>query len=220
MAKARIILLGLLAALALSAAATATASAHEYAVEGTKVTTAVEGTFTSGTSVLRGIVAKTNIEVVSTLSAGTFTLEEKGKSKYSVTFTGNKLYEVNAEKHLVLLSACGVTEKIEITNGKDTLLEKEVKAGEFLDTFEPNAEKGKVYVEFEITKCTLKGKYAAEGTANAFTAAGGTEKVLQNVVFSGEDQELKFATEPASFISTDSEVLNGANTGKKWGIIN
>jgi hypothetical protein len=218
MAKARIILLGLLAALALSAAATTTASAHEYVVEGTAIAANVEGTATSGTSVFRGIVAKTNIEIVSTLSAGTFTLEPGGKSKYSVAFTGNKLYEVNAEKHLVLLSTCGLTDPIKITNGKDELLATEVKAREFLDTFEPPAGSTK-FVEFEITKCALKGKYAVEGAANAFTEAG-VERVLQNLVFSGEDQALKFAGEPAVFIGKGSLVLNGANTGKKWGIKN
>jgi hypothetical protein len=211
MAKVRIILLGLLSALVLSAVATATASAHEFFVEGTAITSNVAGRITSGTSVLAAEIIKTKVELVSSSDTGTFTLEKEGKSKYSISFTGNQLYEVNAEGHLTLLSSCGVSS---LGSGKSVLLGTESPAGEDLDTFEPPEGKETALLEFEVTKCALKGKYKVEGTANGFLPDGKTGKALQDIVFNGEDQSLKVGGQPASIVSTESAVLN---SGKKWG---
>jgi hypothetical protein len=214
MLKPRTILLGVLAALALSAVAAATASAHEYFAEGSKITQLLDGTSTSGKSILGAEILGTKIEIISTLSSGTFSIGPNGTSTFTTNLTGLTIEEINSKGELIALPKCTV-ETI-VFSGIDQLLET---SGKWLDTFSPKSP-SKIFAEFKITgsECSLAkaAKYKMEGSFNAILIEPETEKLLGMIEFNPKEagsQSLTFAGSPATLESTQSLVLND---GKKW----
>jgi hypothetical protein len=215
MLKPRTILLGVLAALALSAVAAATASAHEYIAEGKAITELLDGTFTSGRSVFGLEILGAKAEIVSTLSSGTFSIGPNGTSTFTVNLTGLTLEEINSKGELIALTKCGVESPFK-SAGLDQLLET---SGKWLDTFTPPSG-SKIFAEFKITgsECPLAkaAKYKMEGSFNAILIEPTVEKLLGMIEFNPKEagsQSLTFAGNPATFESTWSLVLND---GKKW----
>jgi hypothetical protein len=206
MGKNRFILLSIFASLIACGALSASASAYEFAVEGTAVTTPVDGTSTSGTSKLKGEILKTKIAVVSTSTKGQFLLEEKGKSKYTITFSGLSINEVNSKGEESALTECKV-ETITFS-GTDVLVEL---SGEVVDEFKGSSPP--LLTDIKIKGCALKGTYAVEGTADAILPGGGSESVLDLFEFNGTSQSLTLGGSSAEF--TSGEEL-GLNNGKKW----
>jgi hypothetical protein len=216
MAKTRLILLGALAALAISAVATATASAHEFLVEGAKVTTPVTGTFTSGTSTLTATIKSKKIQIVAKLDTGTFILQSGGASRFTVSFTNITVYEEEASGHLkntgCIAQSVGGKAGLITFSGTDQLLTTENSNKEFLDTFKGNgAEEG--FVTFLLAECAVEGSYTAKGTMNARVPEPTVNKPLHNLVFEPADESLSFGTEPLSFTSTESLILTSL---KSW----
>jgi hypothetical protein len=205
MARTRLLLIGITAALAICATAAASASAQPFfSVNGSAVTALTDGTFTSGTSHLRGKIAGIPVNIISTLDTGTFSLESGGKTKFTVSFTGNT---VEDEETKEVLTKCTV-EKLITFFGTDQL----VAGSPLLDEFKGSSPP--VFVEFSITgsSCAVKvSKAKAEGTASA--EASESSKVLQTLKFEAAHESLKFDGEPATFESTESLELN---SGAPW----
>jgi hypothetical protein len=214
MLKPRIILLGVLAAFALSAVAAATASAHEYIAEGKAITELLDGTSTSGKSILAGEILGTKVEIISTLSSGTFSIGPNGTSTFITNFTGLSVEEINSKGELIALPKCTVASAQ--AKGLDQLLET---SGKWLDSFTPPAG-SKIFSEFKITgsECALAkaAAYKVEGTANGILINPTVENLLGMIEFNPKEagsQSLTFGGNPATFESTQSLVLND---GKKW----
>jgi hypothetical protein len=214
MAKARLILLGILAALATSAMAAASASAHEFIVGGTGIKEVLKGTFTSGTSTLKGEVLSKKIAIVSSLDTGTFSIGPAGTSTFEVSFTKDTISEVGSKGELIALPKCVVPT---ITfSGTDALLELKSK---LLDTFTGSAPplfvKIKVNNLSETETCALKGTYEADGTANAFLPSVGTPAKTHKIEFNPieESQSLTLGGKPATFESIETLALND---GAEW----
>jgi hypothetical protein len=215
MLKPRGILLGVLAALALSAVAAATASAHEYFAEGSKITGLLDGTSTSGKSILGAEILGTKVEIVSTLSSGTFSIGPNGTSTFTVNFTGLTLEEINSKGELIVLTKCTVQSPFKFT-GLDQLLET---SGKWLDTFSPPSG-SKIFAEFKIigSECALAktAAYKMEGSFNAILIKPEEERLLGMIEFNPKEagsQSLQFGGDPATFESTQSLTLND---GKLW----
>jgi hypothetical protein len=218
MTKAHITLLSILAALAASAAATATSSAHEFFVEGTAVTSLVDGAFTSATSHLRGELSGTKIDVTAGSDSGTFSLEPGGKGTATVSFTSLALYETNSAGEDTALLKCVVNEGKAITfDVKTELLEA---SGVLLDTFTPSTPPSFVNIPITGATCALKkATNEMTGSFNAILPEHETNKVLHTLEFNpaaGGTQSIEFAGKPATFESKESLTLNGTNTGKGW----
>jgi hypothetical protein len=86
----RTLLLGALCALALSAATSSAASAHEFVVAGSPITKAIEASGTGGTVKIGWFVANVEVPVECKTSTVTNTLEYGGKSKGEYRLTGCK----------------------------------------------------------------------------------------------------------------------------------
>jgi hypothetical protein len=217
MRKARFILLISLAALAVSATASASASAHEFLVEGTPVSSAVEGTSTSGTSTIKWSYLGNKLEIKSTLDTGTFTLGPSGTSSFAITLNENALYEIGSKEKLTPLSKCEVP-PITLT-GDDELSES---SGQLLDSFKSEAGTKIIgTVTIAGSSCIIKQVIHLEGTMGALLPARKTEKTSHNIEFNPaieESQSLTLGEQPAEFTSTESLELSGTNTGKKWSI--
>jgi hypothetical protein len=193
------ILLGALAALALSAVTTAAASAHEFLVEGTAITANVEGAVTSGTSTLSSTIKSKKIQIVSKLGTGTFILETGGKSRYTVTFTNTIVYEQESSGHLKNLGCIAGTSG-QIRFSGTGLLEEP--GTELLDKFEGSAPP--LFVKLSLSECTLEGIYEAKGTASAETPENAVSRAVHELIFQPAQESLTLGAEPAVFTSTES----------------
>jgi hypothetical protein len=219
MAKAYIALLSTLAALATSAAASAAGPAHEFFVEGSEVTSLVDGTFTSATSHLRGELLGLKIDVTAGSDSGTFSLSPGGLDAATISFTSLALYETNSKgEDTELLSKCFVNGGKTIAFGVETeLLEA---SGVLLDTFTPTTPPLFVNIPITGSSCALKkATNELTGSFNAILPNHGANKVLHIIEFDpavAGTQSLELAKEPATFESEESLVLSGADTGKRW----
>jgi hypothetical protein len=219
MAHARLILLGVLAAIAVSAAAAATAFAHEFLVEGTAITELVDGAFESATSHIRGELSGVKVDVTAGSDSGTFSLSSGGVDAATISFTSNALYETNsAGEDIAPLSKCVVNESKPITfDVKTELLEL---SSVLLDTFTGATRPLIVNIPISGSSCALK-KAVNEltGTFNAILPEHEVSKVLHSIEFNPSvtgTQSLDLAGKPATFTSTESLALCGSYAGKGW----
>jgi hypothetical protein len=206
MARAHLALVGILAALALTAVAAATASAHEFLVNGSALTTLLHGAFTSTTSHLKAELLNKKIEIISTLDTGTFSIGPNGTSTYEISFTGNTIDEIGSGGELIAEPNCVI--KLITFHGTDELLEHESK---LLDTFSGSAPP--LFVTFKIENlssektCAFKGTSSIEGTLNAILINPETPEKLRDLEFNPAvtgSQSLTFAGKRATFESTES----------------
>lgn len=191
MSRTKLVILGLVAAFAVSAVASATASAHaftvckevgvnngkykdnrcqeeggeknwEYKTIGAAEKIKVEGT--SGSSQLEGEVGGLQATIECTKDVFTGEILAEGKSTGEITFSGCSFYQINNKnKHRELVSSCTVAN----INFKfrDQLIDGAGHGPE--EEFKPEAEASTLFVEFEIggSLCAVKAKYKAEVTA-------------------------------------------------------
>jgi hypothetical protein len=217
----RMMMLSIASALVVSVVATATASAHEFLVEGSAVTSLVDGTFTSATSHFRWVLLGTDVDVVSNAASGTFSLSPEGGDAETISFTSLALYETNAAgEDTALLSKCVVNEGRSMTfsvNSKLTEL-----GGELVDAFE--GLRPPLIVEFPIlgTSCAVKKAInEITGSVDALLPEGEVSKILHSWEFrpsASGSQSLEFSKSPATFESKESLVLGGSVTGRKWSL--
>ncbi len=208
MSKVRLMLLGLLTMLTISAIASSSASAHNYKIEGTEIkeSSSVEGK--SGVSNLASKIAGLKIVIRCTKDKFKGKIEVKAKSTASIEFEECKLFEENASKELKELSACKV--KVPTTSVKDELTETPVK-----DLFTP--EKGEEFTKIEITgeTCVLKGKYEITGSQKCELPEAGSSKIEHTIECKPSGSSLFLKKEAATFESTEKEIKI-VGGGKKW----
>jgi hypothetical protein len=229
--RIRVLLVSMLAVFAVSAVASAAASAHtyEYFVSGSPVTTAVKATGTSGASKLEGEVA--GVKIIIECKKDTFTgeIEKEGKSKGEITFSECSLFEdtSHVKTALTKCTVANITFKFtdKLVRGQGLGPETWGPEDEFNST---GAEE--VFVEIKITgsECALKGTYKAKqhevsikqgteevkykGQVCALPEAG-VGKVEHEIVCTSSGSHLEFNGKPAYFFSTDTVKLE---SGASW----
>jgi hypothetical protein len=197
----RMLGLCLVAALAMGAIASASASAHAYKIEGTELTTSEEVAGTSETSKLE---AKGLATIECTKDTFTGSIEKAGKSTGKVEFKSCKV--VGAE-------ACAVVEPIKF-KFKDELTEFEKLVA---DEFKPETGETFVTIELEGAKCAITPKkLAVKGTQICKLPEAGSEKEEHSIECTPAGSKLKLGTVEATFKSTEKVHLSGKNAKKKW----
>jgi hypothetical protein len=205
MARTRLLLIGITAALATCATAAASAYATEpfFSVNGSAVTALTDGTFTSGTSHLRSKIAGIPINIISTLDTGTFSIAAGGKGNFTVSFTGGT---VEDEETKEVLTKCTVEKLVTFFGSSQLNIESDV---------EVKGNTPPVFAEFSITgsSCAVKvSKAKIEGTASGIGDNENSVK-LHDLEFEAAHESLKFDGEPATFESVESLELN---SGAPW----
>jgi hypothetical protein len=218
MTKAYVAFLSIFAALATSAAATATAFAHEFLVEGSAVTSLVDGTFTSATSHLRGTLGGAHIDFTAGSDSGTFSLSAGGIDAATVSFTSLALYETNTAGEDIAPLKCSVNEgKLLTFVVKTELLELN---SIVLDTYKGSTPPLLINIPISGSSCAFKKAVNnIEGTFNAILPERAVNKVLHIQEFNPANtasQSLTFAGAAATFEDKESLVLSGSNAGKSW----
>ena len=206
MTKKRLALLGILAAFALTGVTTATASAHEFLVNGSALNVLLHGAFTSTTSRLRFELLNKKSEIISTLDTGTFSIGPNGTSTYEISFTGNTIDEIGSGGELIAEPNCVI--KLITFHGTDELLEHESK---LLDTFAGSEQPVFTHIKIENLSaektCAFKGTFSIEGTLNAILNHPETPEKLRDLEFNpavAGSQSLTLAGKPATFESIES----------------
>jgi hypothetical protein len=223
--RVRLMFLGLLAVFAVSAIASASASAHgfwrckevaagtgkyenhecikeggnknwERKALGVGETEGVSGT--SGVSKLESKILGKNITIECKKDTFTGTLEEGGKSRGEVKFK---------ECKVVGLAGCEVKEPIEF-KFKDLLVGPEPGVE---DEFK-GEEAEEVFVTIEIKICAIKGKYKVKGTQICKLPEAETWKIIHKIECTPAGSKLKLGENEAKFTSTEE-----VETTTKWG---
>jgi hypothetical protein len=207
MSRVYLFMLGVVVALVVAATAAASAYATEpfFSVNGSAVTALTDGTFTSGISHFRYKADDSvPINIISTLDTGTFSLEPGGRSRYTISFTGNS---VEDEETKEVLTKCTV-QKLITFFGTGQLVAGSPLLDEFKGATPP------VFAEFSITgsSCAVKvSKAILEGTMSA--VVNETSKRIQDLRFEPAHESLNFDGETATLESEESLELN---SGAPW----
>jgi hypothetical protein len=202
MSRMKFILLGLLAAFAVSAVASSSASAaHNFKVEGKTVGAGekveVQGISKSGEfeSTLGGLKVIVTCQEDDAPPA-TNAIEGAGVSKFEVKFkNGCLLWEVNGGKKAVITS-CKVTETT-VAKGEDKLVGNE---GNPEDEF-----KGEPFgnLELEGGGCALAKKTEIKGSTKCALPEANVEAVEHEIICTGAGSSLKLGSEPAYLYSVE-----------------
>jgi hypothetical protein len=220
MTRIRLILLSMVAMLALSAAASATASAAvetRYFVEGDTELAASESIAgTVGTAELVSTLANDKIAIVCTKNTlSNATVETVGKSKGEIKYEEcGELKQIKGGT-LTTVTNCKVT----IPPFKFIDLLVAGPGGTVEDEFKP--ETGTTFVEIEIggTGCNaiFKGKFLASGSYVASLPKGELGEVGHLIDFTSTGSKVTFNKELASYTNSVSNVLfSGTKKGKTW----
>jgi hypothetical protein len=199
MSRFKVLVVSLLAVFAVSAAASATASAaHVYLIEQTELLSseAVEDQGQNSKLEIKLLGVPLFLQCQEELSTGVF--KPKGESTFRIEFKNCYVVENSNGKKIFLVN-CAVVEPI-IAEGTDQLIEHSV------DEF-----KGKegVFATLELTgeKCVPKGKYKVTGSQVCATPEAEFEKVLHHLICTPAGSKLVFGTgektEPAQFFAED-----------------
>jgi hypothetical protein len=203
MSRFKVLVVSLLAVFAVSAAASATASAaHVYLIEQTELLSSEAVEDQGQNSKLETKILKIPIFLQCQEELSTGSIKTKGESTFRIEFKNCYVVENNNGKK-VFLVACGVAEPA-LAEGTDQLTEHSV------DEFkgELKGEKG-VFAELELIgeKCALKGKYKVTGAQVCATPEAEFEKVLHHLICTPAGSKLVFGsgekTEPAQFFAED-----------------
>jgi len=196
----RSVLVALMAVLALGAVAAASASAHEFIVEG-KTVAAGEQVAAEGTG---GVV-----KIEKQVSGKTVTVECKNsRSKNHLEKEGKTNGEVTFEKCAVVgLSGCRVPNwKLRFS---DQLVLFEAALA---DEFKPEPGQTELGV-MEIEVCALKGTYAVTGTFTCALPGVGVERVEHEMICEPKGSSLKIGGDSASIAGSEKIHLE---SGKQW----
>jgi hypothetical protein len=203
MSRFKVLVVSLLAVFAVSAAASATASAaHVYLIEQTELLSseAVEDQGQNSKLETKLLGLPIFLQCQEELSTGVF--KPKGESTFRVEFKNCYLVENSNGKKIFLVN-CTVAEPI-IAEGKDQLIEHSV--DEFKGEFK--GEKG-LYTEITIegAKCVLTSKQKVTGAQVCATPEAEFEKVLHHLICTPAGSKLVFGTgektEPAQFFGEE-----------------
>lgn len=191
MAKIKLILLSLLLATALGTITSASASAHEYLVEGTPVGAGVKLEVEGTTSLVWIETSILKAPIVQECDEGTGTgfIEEKGKSTGKGEAKNCRIFQIVKGKR-ENLTACAMREPVVIeTTGELTGIGENTAVGS-------KAEEG--FTEFEIKgeSCVLAGKYTIKGQELCLSPLAEMEKVLHEVICTAAGSKLKLGKEP------------------------
>jgi hypothetical protein len=209
MSKVRVVLLGVLAACALSATAMATqASAHEYLVEGKPVATGIhikfhgEALSTSGWLLL-GTAFFIKIHIVCEHIVFLGGILPEGKSLATITFSKCKVTEP--------AKGCIVKEPI-TAKTKGELVNEPVE-----NKFNP--ESGTVFTEITLENngtetCSTKGTSKVEGSQRCKLPKAGEELLVHEILCEASGSELKFFGNAATFMGPAVPVE--LETKQKW----
>jgi hypothetical protein len=208
--KIRVILLGVVAACALSALASASASAA-------KPQWFIGGAEFHGTETVTA-KAETAFTLTSSLTGG---------AKVVISCTGinapkSEIFKDNEDaSEKIVFTTCTVTEPAKcvvpasITTSKIATLGQEAGTSEVFDKFSPSGTE--TFVTIPVTGCAGEGNYAVKGTARCAEAAPATETTSKNCAFTTTSgNSLKFGINTAALAGTVSFTLIGANKGKVW----
>ncbi len=209
MSRVKIVLLSLLTVFAVSAAASATASAgttHIYKIEGTPLATTegIEGDSLTGG--LETKIAKTNIVLICQEDIVTGKIEKEGKSAAEIKFKNCYLVEKNKEGKKTFLTACSLAEPVK-AEATDELTEHS------LDTFTGSGAKEK-FAELEIKGegCVLNGKYEVTGSQVCAIPESEFEKAVHVLICTPAGSKLVFAKEPAQLFGEEQvKLTSGKN---------
>jgi hypothetical protein len=210
MSKMKFILLSLLAAFAVSAVGSATASAtHNFKIEGTEIGKAAkeEVTVTSKTAELESVVGALKIKITCQEDYGTpatNAIEGEGKSKFEINFrNGCILWEISKAGSKVLLSACKVKEPI-IAKGEDLLVGP---AGFPQEEFKEKGKEAFAIIEITGGTCAIANTLEVKGTAKCSLPEAAVDQVVHEISCQAEGEELKLGAEPAFFYSEEQVSL-------------
>jgi hypothetical protein len=198
----RSVLVTLVAVFALGAVAAASASAHEFIVEGKAVAggekVAAEGE--GGTTTIEWTEGTTKIKVECASSKVFDTLEGGGASEGEVALSSCSLAGS---------TLCKVPNLLYST--RDQLSGS---AGSLVDDFKPAGERSQFFVlEFTGSLCSIKGGYTIEGAYACGLPEVGKEAAEHEIACKPEGSELTFAGKPVRLTSV---VKVGLKSGKKW----
>jgi hypothetical protein len=203
MSRFKVLVVSLLAVFAVSAAASATASAaHVYLIEQTELLSseAMEDQGQNSKLEVKILGVPTFLQCQEELSKGVF--KPKGESTFEIKFKNCYVVE-NSNGKKVFLVNCSVAEPV-IAEGTDQLIEHSV------DEFKGEREGVKgLFASLELTgeKCALKGKYKVTGMQICATPEAEFEKVLHHLICTPAGSKLVFGTgektEPAQFFSEE-----------------
>jgi hypothetical protein len=243
MTKVKLVLLGMLAVFAVSAVASASASAaletrgayvcanvgsggqwknaecSEKESNGkfsTKElgTEAVEGT--SETSELAGKIGSVRTIIICKKDEFSGSLLSTGASSGEVKFRECVAEKENEGKRGILVN-CKVKVPIEFKFTDQLLLN--TTTGIFEDEFKATKSE-ETFVEITIEEtggtCTIKGEYKAKGTQNCELPKATLALVTHEIVCKPEGSNLKLGAEPAKFKSTEKVKLSGGQAGEGW----
>jgi hypothetical protein len=178
----------------------------KFSVAGTEVTSSTSGTFTSGTSHLKGKIDGIPINITSTLDTGTFTLGTEGQGKYTANFTGNTVEDEEVKE---VLTNCKV-EKTITASGTTELAERDSKLE---DEFKGNSPPVLTAFSISGSSCPVKvSKAKLEGTISALIDSENDQKT-HDLTFAAADEDLTFDGEPSTLESAESLELN---SGLPW----
>jgi hypothetical protein len=210
MTKARVVLLCAFVALTLGTVPAATASAHEWVVNGTPVgATPFDGTSSSGSSAFTATILGVKVLLLSKKSAGSFLIEKEGKGKGTISFTEIAVGEISESGTISALPRCTVPSIS--AKFKSNIVEFNGKLAE------EYAEAGSPFASFAIQglECPIKKALSQiTGTATAVVPEGEVLKVTHIFEFhptgSGFEgsQHLKLGGEEATMLTNQFVVLN------------
>ncbi len=205
MSRVKIVLLSLLAAFAVSAAASATASAgttHIYKIEGTSLASSegIEGDSLTGG--LETKVAKTPIILVCQEDVFKGEISKEGKSSVKIEFKNCYLVEKTKEGKKNFLTACTVHEAV-IAEATDELTEHSI------DLFKGIGEKEKFSeIKLEGESCAIKGSFEVKGSQACAIPESEFEKVVHVLICTPAGSKLTFGEkEPAQLFGEEQVKL-------------
>jgi hypothetical protein len=214
MARMKLVLLGLVAVLGISAVASASAFAEcgtgctRYFVEKTELAGEDKAEATVETAQLNSEVAGVKIMIVCTknkFSEGK--IKEKGESSGKIQFEGCKVYEIK-NGVLTLLGNCTVKEPIEF-NFKDQLVVGPGGMGE--DEFKPSSGTTFVVIKIEGSLCAIKKEYKTEGSYVASAGDEGERELVEHeLIFTSNGSKVTFEGKQASFTNRTKIKVEGS----------
>jgi hypothetical protein len=212
--RLRVLLVSLLAVFAVSAVASASASAHPaWTVNGVRQIGGGTETITSKGGVFKltapGLVT---LECTAETDSGTVTFTEPGEDAANITFTGCKV---------VGNAACVVTDAEYKVPGSITVsvVVSQLVPGIY-DVFSPPTTKGETFVEITLTSCgALNKTYEVKGKT---CGAVGPQAVKGKLTFSKANSEacgvtLKLGTVTSTLAGVSEQEFSGAKKGSEIG---
>jgi hypothetical protein len=208
MARFKLVALGLLAALAISAMGASSAfAAGEWHGSALTLPETISGE--GGAQLLESVIATQKVLIKCTKNKGTGTIRTLGKAEGELTFEGCVLWTVNGTTHVAEESkVCAVSPPVAKISGQ-------LEAGNTLVVLKAS---GTNFTEIKITgsSCVAKGTFAVTGEQTCSGPEGMVALVTHVLNCNAEATSLKLGTEPARLTGELKVSLSGADSGGTW----